>query len=1489
MNNLKHWLSKNSVLLGVSAMVFAAGNTASGAQLDLVNEPLFLNSSAPPLNLLVLGRDHKLYYEAYNDHSDLNEDGQLDVGYKGYAGTGAGIKYFGYFDSGKCYTYSDSDGRFNPSRLTADKKCPGTEWSGDFLNYLTTARIDALRKVLYGGRRTTDTNDGVTVLSRSHIPQDAHSWGKEYTSVAVDKYDIADYTPYNAPASGKRHLFANTTLLKTGSGEPRLRVALNQPYRIWQWVSIERPVADAKAENGGSGPDISSIADLYVRVRVCDSSMLEANCQQYPNGKYKPIGLLQEFGENDSMLFGLLTGSHQKNTSGGVLRREVNSITQEINPADGTFRNGVYVDGTLTSNKGIITTLNRLRTTGFLSSANYQYSCGWGAAARPITQGECQMWGNPLAEMMYEGLRYFAGKGAATSDFSISYGAGEESELSGSGLPVADWDNPYTKRATCSKPFETVVSDINPSYDTDQLPGTAFATFSGDTLGGMNVSALGQTIWDQEFGTSATKKIFIGEVGATANGAPTPKDASSFGNIRGLSPEEPTKMGGYYSASVAYHGRNTDLNSKSGDQKVSTFAVALASPLPKIEIPVGGKKITLVPFAKSVAGSGISASATFQPTDQIVDFYVDTLTTTSGKFRVNFEDVEQGADHDMDAIVVYEYQVNADNTVTIKLTSEYAAGGITQHMGYVISGTTKDGIYLDVLDQRTGDVANDVDYFLDTPAAFTGTPPAPSSGAGTWKDNAALPFTAQRTFTPGATAGATILPDPLWYAAKWGGFKDGNKNDKPDVKSEWDANSDGVPDNYFLVTNALTLGDQLRSAFNEILARVASASSATVNSGSVNSSSRIYQATFSSGEWTGHLLAYRVKADGSLEATSAWDAADSLPTTRSIFTTATDGTRIPFAWNDVKNDSVLKAQLGATDAAAQAMLEYVRGSETNEASNGGAYRTRPVKLGDIVNSAPMFVGKPAFFYPDNFETSKYSQFRSDNANRKQVIYVGANDGMVHAFDVTTSSSTDVDGKITVTDVGKGKELFAYIPSPVIRNLKHLAEVGYNHRFFVDGSPNMGDVHIKGGWHTVVVGGLNKGGQGIYALDVTKPESFSASDVLWEFTDRGAKGDPDLGYTFGQPAIVKLQNGKWGAVFGNGYNSSETTDGSAGSGEAVLFVVDMSDGTLIKKISTKVGDAATPNGLNTPTVVDDDGDSIADFVYAGDLRGNLWKFDLRSTSSSSWGSAYSAAGNPKPLYVALDAAGNRQPITSRPEVARGPNGAGMIVLFGTGKFIESKDKIVETDVSAQRVQSFYGIVDTNTMSDSDTLEGRPTSLRKQEIIAEPKISTPKGDVSVRVTSDHPAGTRGWYIDLLSTTTPQYRGERVVSNPIFRNDRVVFTTLIPASDPCSFGGDSWIMEFDALTGSRLGSSPFDVNRDGVIDQNDAVTVTVGDTSITVYGSGVISDVGIVPEPGILTDRANPREFKYTAGSSGNIQTTIESTPPNERGRQSWRPVR
>lgn len=1429
----------------------AAFSLSTAAPLNISQAPLFITDTVAPMTMLILSRDHKLYFEAYNDLTDIDGDGQIDIHFK------PSVDYYGYFDTKKCYAYDAGQSYFYPTSVTVTRTCPGS-WSGNFLNYLTTARLDAIRKVLYGGFRSVDATNS-TVLQRTYIPQDGHSWGKEYSSLAIDGFNISDFTPFTTPTGTSHHLFVNTTL-RNGTTNPLLRVALNQPYRIWEWVSIEVPVAGARAVNGGSGPLINGITDYVVRVKVCDSSIgLEDNCRTYPNGQSKPIGLLQEFGENNAMLFGLLTGSYKNNLAGGVLRKNVSSITNEIDLNTGQF----------TAVNGIISTINKLTVTGF--DTNYNYSCGF-ITTRNIVNGECEMWGNPVGEMIYEATRYLAGKGSPTSAFN--YSSGTDVTL---GLPKPSWVNPYSVYPHCTKANMLVLSDLYPSYDSDQVPGTYFGSFSGDLNPALNANSLAQTIFSAE-GLSSLL-AFIGQSGSVADGAPTPKTVNSFGNIRGLAPQEANSEGSYYGASATYYAWIHDLNNAEGDQKAKSYIIALSAPMPEIKFIVGGNPVTIVPFAKSISGLSIDRTqGQYQPTNEIVDFYIESLTPTQGVFRVNFADLQQGADFDMDAVVKYTITVSG-NTLTINTETIYAAGGIIQHLGYVISGTTQDGVYLEVRDSDTP-AASDLNYFLDTP-------PGQLPG-GNWNDGVALPTSTTRNFTASSTPSAITLKSPLWYAAKWGGFTDTNNNDQPDIQNEYDSTGNGDPDNFFLVTNATNLRTQLAKAFELILDRTGSFSSAALSSGFLASDTMIYQAIFRTKDWSGQLLAFPIDANngdilfnGSGPQGSVWDAAQKLSlqnpnTGRNIMTfKPSTGDGIAFRWptnpaspstSELDAAQIVALNLNPVTASVDGQgsnrLNYLRGEKSLEAKNGGTFRNRTTVLGDIINSTPLVIKVPNQQYPIIWSGSapensdSYGLFREANLNRQAMIYVGANDGLLHAFDAIT-----------------GNEVFAYAPSGIFNYLNQLTNPNYTHRYFVDGSPTVIDAYIGGDWRTMLVGTLSGGGQGVYALDVTDPTQFnegSANSVVkWEFND---SNDADLGFTYSQASIVRLANGRWGAIFGNGYNNTAPDANVSTTGNAVLYIVDMETGAIIKKLDTLVGMSADPlslgrpNGLSTPTVVDKDGNSIADLVYVGDIFGNLWKIDISSSNPNNWDFSYKQGANPKPMFVATDSGGKRQPITVRPAVSRlNFSASGLQIYIGTGKYFETSDK---TDTS---VQTVYALRDDNTTA----ITGR-AQLRQQTIVSEQN--------DIRVTSNNQLANndRGWYLDLVYNGVQ--RGERVVSNMLFLNDKLIFSTVIPTNDPCDFGGESWLMELSALNGARLNYNVFDINNDGQFDGNDATTYTSGGQSFTVPVSGTKANVGLVATPSVLN--AGDKEYKYLPGTSGGIQKIHENPGSQIYGRQSWR---
>jgi len=659
----------------------------------------------------------------------------------------------------------------------------------------------------------------------------------------------------------------------------------------------------------------------------------------------------------------------------------------------------------------------------------------------------------------------------------------------------------------------------------------------------------------------------------------------------------------------------------------------------------------------------------------------------------------------------------------------------------------------------------------------------------------------------------------------------------------------------------------LNTAFSAIFAGIVAESSSyaaiAANSSQLTTDSAAYQARLKAADWSGDLVAWKLDPHTGAKITpQQWSAADQMPAgQRSHIYTYNPVTKngIPFAWASL--DAAQQAQLAATPAGVanlggEEMLKYIAGNTSREGAGSGNYRARSSKLGDIVNGAPVYVGKPQMGYPDTIQGGHpYSTWAASQSSRSPRIYVGANDGMLHGLDAAT-----------------GEEKFAYIPSAVYKNLPYLAAQTYaqNHKFFVDGQPSIGDAYIGSGWRTILVGGLNAGGQGIYALDVTNPSALGASSVLWEFTD---KDDADLGYTFSVPAIAKTRNDKWVAIFGNGYNNTVADGAASASGNAVLYVVDLETGALIKKLDTGRGYSAVtpqqPNGLSTPAAADVDGDGRVEFVYAGDLQGNLWKFDLSDSSAASW----TVANSGQPLFSAKDSTGKAQPITTRPEVSYHPKG-GYLVYFGTGRAFQFDDINLTAPTN-----TFYGIWDKGSAVPSG---GKSVVLQEQKITNE---LTSNGALWRLVTSNTVdwASKYGWYIDLVYPSASA-TGERVIGNPVFDGGRIVFVSVIPSTgaDGCSAGGVSWLMDLDAYTGGRLSTSPFDVNRDGYFDGGDKLTGTGGPQP-----PAGMQQTGLVSSPNIQRTDKPGKNVKLMNSSSGDVVPVAESAAQGNR-RQSWRDI-
>jgi len=765
----------------------------------------------------------------------------------------------------------------------------------------------------------------------------------------------------------------------------------------------------------------------------------------------------------------------------------------------------------------------------------------------------------------------------------------------------------------------------------------------------------------------------------------------------------------------------------------------------------------------------------------------------------------------------------------------------------------------------------------------------------------------------------------------------------------------------FYATTQSTLKNALNNIFSTILywpytaTRNSSFASPASNS-SDPLANTIYQPEFQSQlGWIGNIHAYTVRSDNKTIDQDYWNATEHLPNfaVRSIFSYQPGLGGIDFKYNQLSDPQKLALNTALNLLAAQYLylsgtsanlVDWIRGNINLNLETGYLFRTRyDGVLGDILNSDPIFVGAEDYGYdvlPEgrailadgNQNATSYQSFLNTKATRQRIVYVGANDGMLHGFNagIYNANLTTYDH----FDHGDGSEKIAYLPNALIGQrlvdmaAAPLGNIYYQHVFGIDGSPSVGDAYLNNVWKTALVGTMGAGGKAVFALDVTNPSTFSQSNatsnkVLWEISDTDSQaytpiaGDAtsihrDLGYTFAQAAIVRL-NGldaqgkyRWGAVVANGYYSNR--------GHAVLFIFNLADGRLIKKIDVTQGENISHNGLSTPVTVDIDNNRTADYVYAGDLYGNLWKFDISSTNSSNWRSAYVNEDIPTPLFVACATTSdscsndNRQPITAKPNIgsaaATGQSNRGLMVYFGTGQFYELGDNIVTDN---PQTQTFYGVWDNGSIISSKR------SLQQQTIISQPvktQTTTNAADVSTtqdlgtfRVTSTNSvnyAGTPatpdipavaaqlGWYMDLLTPSNGNSPhgslGERVIAFPLLRSGRVIFETLIPnPSDSCVAGASSWIMEVDALGGNRLasGTPPWDLDADNQFTNNDLVSYGQG----LVSPSGMLSPIGAVKTPAIFQPEKKCFVGTGPAFQYDTLRCIPESVGGGSTSRISW----
>lgn len=551
--------------------------------------------------------------------------------------------------------------------------------------------------------------------------------------------------------------------------------------------------------------------------------------------------------------------------------------------------------------------------------------------------------------------------------------------------------------------------------------------------------------------------------------------------------------------------------------------------------------------------------------------------------------------------------------------------------------------------------------------------------------------------------------------------------------------------------------DEVAAAITSVLSTIAGRTLTvgfSANSTRLDLGSLLFQSTIDSTNWTGDVLAFEPG-----ESDPEWVASDALPNhgDRKIYTwdpDADEGTDFTAAGaSDAIKKRILGLDVGDTmtgpqENAVNEVINYIRGDQSQE-EDDGPLRARDELIGDIVNSRPVYAG-PRNEGWARVDDSYTDYIDDEKSNRTPVLYVGANDGMLHAFDAEN-----------------GIELFSYVPGAVHSKLRELPDTDYEHEFYVDGQMAVGDVQLGSptNWANILVGTLGAGGRGVYALNISDPEGFDPdSDILWELTH---EDDPDIGFTFGDPIITRLDDndGTWVAVFGNGYNSDDE--------QAHLFVVRISDGQILHKV--ELGDAGD-NGLSGVTGWRDVvSRTHLSRVYAGDLNGTIWRVDFNDGTPS------------VPFDDGLFTDPREDAITGTPTLAAHPGG-GIMVYYGTGQLVEADDRSDET------LRRFWAVRDKNKAIKNNNLNG----FGRMELDTAP--SEPDVPPQRTVTLADGSLEDGWYMDLFVTDE---KGERVLSKPRVIFGTVIATTFEPNDDPCLSGGTQRVYVLDALSGDGRAS--------------------------------------------------------------------------------------
>lgn len=699
---------------------------------------------------------------------------------------------------------------------------------------------------------------------------------------------------------------------------------------------------------------------------------------------------------------------------------------------------------------------------------------------------------------------------------------------------------------------------------------------------------------------------------------------------------------------------------------------------------------------------------------------------------------------------------------------------------------------------------------------------------------------------------------------------------------------------YFSAGNPTALAASIQNVIDLVTKGTASGASASSSSNVGADTTGVYIGSYTGGSWSGDLKKYKV-LNGVVQPNVQWSAATQLdannpaPNSRKIFTReGATKYSLAFANMSASMKTLFDSPIGSnvSDNKGSDRVQFLRGVRSEEIGAGaGTFRKRSSALGDIVNSSATFVAGPNAGYDNSIKFGAdipfqgYGAFADTYKTRTQMLYFGANDGMLHGV-----------------KADDGVEQFAFIPGAVLAKTRWLPELTYAHATFVDATPFTADIKADA-WRTLLFAPFGTGAKGMFAIDVTDPTNVTESNSVWELTSAAT---PELGYIMGTPLRHPVTGvprnvgrygaaGNWAVFLPNGYNSDFPDENGirSATGSASLIVADLgtspganvaawTPGSNLHVIPTTAAGDGPHNGLSMPTGVDINGDGRIDVLYAGDLKGNLWKFEMTNPATN-WSPRPIGSVQVKLLFKAVNQTGDAQAITVAPSVLRMADGK-YIVIFGTGRLLTTQDKT--RPVAGFPKQSLYGIID----------DGGATTTRAQlfvQQIVQTTAATGTGPTAVagsRFTDAvaNQTGTyRGWRMDLDSTLA-QDEGERVISNPVLLpGGAVVFSTAAPSIDACSQVGTGWTMILSGLTGGRPFGATFDLNRDGNAE-NDSKVIS----GKKMFATGMQSEVGVSPTPLVLATGSTIQ--LVTGGASrgwSSAQIALNNPKVDVNGRPLW----